>query len=614
LALLLKDVRICPAELLDGSSITRSGTGRWLHLQGLLRHATVAGTLTLVVSDGQWPSDAQLDAVVAAIAQQRCAWRLRLQVVERVTATISRAKWSALISRLGRFFSRLAAEAPQVTSLEVSCEAAAIEADPSPLLQALAQLSSIQHLACSIGPHHWKSRVHVMHLSPLTALTALTSLEVGTIRDSPHQAAAASMQQLMQLLSQLTRLQRLKLGVYLDAINSVRAQLPDLPSLRHLHLDTCHSGLVLLLLSEEHCAQLESLSCPQFQPAAGVNSMEQLTQLEVMRMPRQEQQQGQEQQQQQEQQELQQQLLLLLLLQHEDQDEQGHSGPLLPLRFPRLQRAKLQSEYDLPFLEDLASKAPAIEELDLGEVYIWGEVATQRMAQLLAQLPPLTSFAAAHSCYDLAIQPCGALSAWLTRQTRIQSLTVADTIPQGQLPVLRACASLRELGLLHQDSTAALHALPPQLTALTYLHNTAAEPTKVPRALVPPLKRLELRVGCAAALQALPLAELTPLTSLRTSASNMSIPADISRLSQLVELQGPGGPGLGQQLAGLKELRKLELSCARSSDLQACELDLLTQLRELRVMGWRDAGQRQLGRRLAQQLGKALPHCIMQFD
>jgi hypothetical protein len=86
-------------------------------------------------------------------------------------------------------------------------------------------------------------------------------------------------------------------------------------------------------------------------------------------------------------------------------------------------------------------------------------------------------------------------------------------------------------------------------------------------------------------VQVLPLSRLTGLTSLVLQIGRLSSAqqADISRLTQLVELQSHVWPGMAQQLAGLQGLQKVTLGSGLGTPEQSTPVPL-RELRELREL------------------------------
>jgi hypothetical protein len=168
-----------------------------------------------------------------------------------------------------------------------------------------------------------------------------------------------------------------------------------------------------------------------------------------------------------------------------------------------------------------------------------------------------------------------------------------------------------------------LRSLPPQLTAFTCIISRQAAPfygdAAAASSTIPPLRKLHV-VGADLALEVLPLSRLTGLTSLVLQNVTLSSAqqADISRLTQLVELQSPVWPSMAQQLVGLQGLQKLTLGSWFSTGVltqqDVGQWGALTQLRELTMFGGNVRGERrQQERRVALQLMNTLPHCIVRL-
>jgi hypothetical protein len=437
-----------------------------------------------------------------------------------------------------------------VTSLQV--DSSSMDTHNINIAGALAQLTSISHLAFT--PHAAMSNTH---LSTIACLTSLTSLEVAAT--DWEQPASAALQQALQQLAQLRHLHSLKLGLttqvsYIYAAGGAadRIPVPAWPHMQHLSISAPEYEGRSLQLTAQQCAQLRSLACMRFQPAPGVSSMDQL-----------------------------QELVLTFKLQPLPVGPPSQGG-LPTLQYPQLKTAHLGTVCE-SVLEALVSGAPAITAIEALHMGYWNFFtgALQSLSPLLTQLLPLRSLTLPGSALHLD------WTGWLSEsrsQSRLQSLHVQSPVQPAQLLQLRSCASLRELSLdIHPGGYwPVLSSLPPQLTAFTCIismwsavHGAAASST-IPQLHV---HRVDLPV------QVLPLSRLTGLTSLVLQIGRLSSAqqADISRLTQLVELQSHVWPGMAQQLAGLQGLQKVTLGSGLGTPEQSTPVPL-RELRELREL------------------------------
>lgn len=536
-----------------------------------------------MISDINWPSHTQMDAAAAAIAQHANVGSVHLQLIAQLDWLVH-GRMIELQDLVSDFCARLAASCSHITKLELSaCEQVW---DVSDISQSVGKLASLQHLTFSSG-----TTIAAPSLAHLSSLACLTALELYLVYSGSSSSSLiskqAAVQQVLQPLAELSLLQSLTLQLPShSAAEPVTMQLTAWPHLRHLTLTDPDSCLILQL-SLQHCAQLDSLHCSHFQPPADTTSMAQLKQLAA---------QG---------------------LKQQPSAADAAGGPAaahVSLQYPKLQSATI----DAPARSNLLSltSAPALQELHLLATPPTEPAAAQELWHLLAQLPSLRSLSLPQEAGTALMQQHGA--ALLAHHSRLQHLRPGGWVPPALHPVLAAYSTLRELHLeMGRCDPAVLLHLPPQLTALTYISSAphaaaGAAMAMQPAARVPPLRRLRA-TPAQPVLQALPLAQLTGLTSLSTQFAPLgSAAASISSLSCLVELDVPLFRGMAQQLVGLRDLRRLTLS-GEEPDLMGQEggevlkLSVMTELRGLVLA----TGRWEQMKLWALQLARALPCCVV---
>lgn len=211
--LLSRHVSVWLANIVEGSTAAdRPRTG--LSLKRLIGTASADGVLELLIGERRLPSEAQLLAAAAIIAQQPRVRSVRLRLIEQVPSGWHSKLTPAFTGGLQGFYGTLDATCPHVTSLQVASAVPDGTNEPSELsaLAVLAQLTSISHLAHTPNPSG-----RVLHMSTLTALTRLTQLELlltslGSSSSSSSPAdAAVNVRWALEQLAQLKRLDTLKL-------------------------------------------------------------------------------------------------------------------------------------------------------------------------------------------------------------------------------------------------------------------------------------------------------------------------------------------------------------------------------------------------------------------
>jgi hypothetical protein len=636
-------LRVALADVTHGGPEALRTRGQWrscwLDLDKLLARAHSALRLDLTLGDLRWPTPQQVAAAVAAVQRHGAVRQLRLRLLEQVEE-LDAKRCAAYRHTVAALCSGVALGAPHVTSLELTAGHL-----PRPHLRdvtaCLAQLPGLRHLTFT-GAELSRRAVRQLAGAPQLA-ASLTSLHLclgdKTFRRLPELGA------LLQQLGQLGRLQALRLSTCIK--DSGVVALPAWPELRRLELECGPDARYNLQLSAEHCERLEELAAAHWHAAVGAVAMPRLRRLATAAgspcQPAAEEDGP----------------LLLGVLPPPRQQLQ-----LQQLRFPGLQRLSFSSGQQegvgwadtlpgaaqrpvlLQALE-LAALAPALQELELGQLEAVCQEAQEAEAGLLALLESCPELLRLQLPLCRRLQEAGAapeltssspdfswqLLGLVAQQGRLQALALHHTLPPEQHHLLRSLASLRRLELRNNRAALLAH-LPPQLTALTFTApleagpdgaggSAAQQPGTVDGAAAAPKLRSLCTDVPALVLAALPLAQLEGLTSLtatgepgaRLQPLGPGGEARVGQLSELQELHARPWPGLAQQLPRLQQLRSLKLALLQAREVEVMECEVshlgdLAQLREL-VMGSCYQVSWPRRRQLVQRAARALPRCLV---